>query len=398
MIKMLMRARWFILILGILGAYIGWALYKPLPDLVGVPQALAKPRAVVAPLVWPARGQAAVGIVGSPILETHGSQTPSPTASTAKLITVLTILDHKPLTPGQPGPTLTMTQNDVNLFTNYANQDGSNVRVSLGEQLTEYQMLEGILLPSANNLADSLAIWAFGSMSGYQAAAKQYLIQHGLSHTAIGSDASGFAPDTTSTAQDLVTIGGLAMQDPVVAGIVSQNTVGNYPLLGSIKNVNWLLGKAGIIGIKTGNSDQAGGVFVSASRITVNGQLVTVVTAITHSTTLQTALDDSLPLIQSAQANFSKQALIAAGTPVGYYHVPWGKDIPAVAAQSLALQIWNKTGWQSTVTLNPIRLNQTSSVGTIQISANGLSKHSVPLRLQSQPPKPSVSWRLRHPL
>ena len=35
--------------------------------------------------------------------------------------------------------------------------------VAAGEQISQYQALQAMLIPSANNVADSLARWAFGS-------------------------------------------------------------------------------------------------------------------------------------------------------------------------------------------------------------------------------------------
>ena len=61
-----------------------------------------------------------------------------------------------------------------------------------GTSLTQREMLEALLLPSANNVADALAIWAYGSLAGYKSAAQEYLKQHGLTQTTVGSDASGW--------------------------------------------------------------------------------------------------------------------------------------------------------------------------------------------------------------
>ena len=96
------------------------------------------------------------------------------------------------------------------------------------------------------------------------------------------------------------------MQNPVLAQIVSQPTASNIPVVNTVKNVNFLLGSNGIVGIKTGNTDQVGGVFISASRITVNTKPVVIVTAFTNAPSLFEALQDSVPLVQSAQANSKK--------------------------------------------------------------------------------------------
>ncbi len=149
---------------------------------------------------WPDYGQAAIALGDGPVLASRGTQKPAATASTAKLITVLVILQKRPLKSGQDGPTITITAADVRNYERYVSVEGSVVPVSVGQQLTERDALEAILLPSANNIADTLAIWAFGSIDAYRSAATAWVKQHGLAHTRIGSDASGYAPDTVSTA------------------------------------------------------------------------------------------------------------------------------------------------------------------------------------------------------
>ena len=351
-------------------------------------------------LSWPAQGQSAVGIVGSPILETHGNQRPVPTASTAKLITALTVLAAKPLKPGQQGPTITLSPSDVALYNNYMAQDGSLVKVQAGERISEYQMLQAVLLPSANNIADSLAIWAFGSLKDYSGAANQYLRDQGLVESHVGSDASGLNPSTTSSPRDLVRIGELVMQDPVLSKIVNQPSASGIPVVSNIKNVNFLLGTSNIIGIKTGNSDQAGGVFVSASRVTINNKPVTIVTALAGSPTLFQAMKDSLALIQSAQKNFEPVTVVEAGSIVGSYKQPWGGSVPAVATKALSIDAWGGSTVAAKVNLRDIPANSKAgqTVGSVDIPQSATSyKISVPVKLKTTPSAPSIGWRLTHP-
>jgi D-alanyl-D-alanine carboxypeptidase (penicillin-binding protein 5/6) len=334
-------------------------------------------------------------------LETHGAQAPAAIASTAKIITALTVLNAKPLVLGEQGPAITLSASDAALYDSYVAQGGSVVRVNAGEQISEYQMLQAMLLPSANNIADSLAVWAFGSLPDYAAAANSYLAQAGLTHTHVGTDASGFAPSTTGTAGDLARLGELAMQDPALAQIAGQTTANGIPVVDSVKNVNFLLGTDNIIGIKTGNTDQAGGVFVSAARATVNGKPVTIVTSLVGAPTLFQALKDSLPLIQSAQANFKPATVITKDSIAGRYQQPWGGSVIAVAAKNLTVNTWNGTTVSSTIQLQPVpasaQAGQTAGTATTPKSAL-YDQQSVPIKLQTAPTKPSAWWRLIHPI
>ena len=173
--------RTFLIVFIILGVYIFWTLLRPLGDIRPVARTLhLQSGSISGPLSWPTKGQAAVGINPSGVLASYGLQTPVPIASTAKIITVLSVLKKYPLKLHQTGPVITMSAADVSLYTNYVAGDGSVVPVTDGETLTQYQMLQAILLPSANNIADSLAIWAFGSLENYAKFANSYARQLGL--------------------------------------------------------------------------------------------------------------------------------------------------------------------------------------------------------------------------
>src|ERR1039458_6255907 len=55
-------------------------------------------------LTWPSAGETAIGGTGYGVLDVNGDQTKLPIASTAKLITALTVLNHYPLHLGDQGP------------------------------------------------------------------------------------------------------------------------------------------------------------------------------------------------------------------------------------------------------------------------------------------------------
>jgi D-alanyl-D-alanine carboxypeptidase (penicillin-binding protein 5/6) len=377
-----------------------WALHRTLPEVKPSSKSIAYSIQTGPPvLTWPSQGQAAVGVLGTDILVANASTKSVPTASTAKIITALAILQKKPLNPGQQGPILTMSANDVAIYNNYVARNGSVVAVSAGEQISEYQLLQALMLPSANNVADSLAIWTFGSLPKYSAYANLYLKQHGLTGTHVGSDASGLAPDTTSTAGDLARLGELAMQQPVLAEIVGQSNA-TIPGVGNIKNVNTLLGSNGIVGVKTGNSDQAGGAFVAASRQTINGQSTTVVTAVAGAADLPAAMKASVPLINSAVANFKPVTVMKADAIVGYYTAPWGASVPVYVGQNLVVNVWNGTKVPLEARLNTIQAKQVSNqpVGSLVMTDASIGQASVPLVIKQSLPQPSAWWRLTHPL
>lgn len=319
---------------------------------------------------WPTDGQAAVGLLGQGLLASSPGQTPKPTASVAKTMLALSVLTKYPLAVGQNGPMITITPADVAIYNNYLGLDGSVVKVAAGERINEYQALQAIMLPSSNNMADSLAIWAFGSMAAYLQAANQLAAHLGMAHSFFGGDASGFLPVTTATASDLVLLGRAAISNPLLKSIVCQPSA-DLPVAGLVRNYNPLLGTDGVIGIKTGNSDQAGGVLLLAASRLIGGQSFTMVIAIDGQPTLAAALAAGLPLLNSAYGNISVQTVIRAGQTVALYKPAWQTALPAVATRTVTSDSWRGKGLLATDKLRAIAaLPAGQSVGTVSAGGN----------------------------
>ncbi|MHB1865295.1 MAG: D-alanyl-D-alanine carboxypeptidase family protein [Candidatus Saccharimonadales bacterium] len=389
----------------LVASYISWALIAAVPSIQPTSTFKTTVGTVLSnKLDWPAYGQSAIGINNVGLVATNGSQIPAPTASVAKLITALAVLKKYPLSIGQNGPDISITAADVVRYDLYQSEGGSDMLVTSGEQLSEYQMLEAMLLPSADNIADSLAIWAFGSLPNYEIYANQLLTEQGLDNTHVGSDASGYDPNTTSTASDLVKLGELVMDNPVLAGIVAKPYVSGIPVVGTIKNVNAFLGRDNIVGIKTGNTNQAGGVYLSASVITVNSQLLTIITATMQAPNLYDAMTGSLPLIASAQANFSTPPNISnlnRGAVVGEYTVPWNKQVVyAVASQPVEIVSWGGSAVAETISLKSIsyKAQPNQVIGSIVTTSKLLkTSDTTAAILSGTPTAPSKWWTLTHP-
>ncbi len=350
-------------------------------------------------LPWPKYGEAAVGLAGSGIVETHGQQTPRPTASVAKLITALSVLKKYPLAIGQQGPTITLDATDYSIYLNYVNEQGSVVPIYSGETLSEYQMLEAMLIPSGNNIADALARWAYGSISSYDSFANSFVRQLGMDHTTVGGDASGFSPLTTSTAGDLIILGENVMNNPVLKQIVNMKSV-DVPNVGVMHNYDNILGLDNIIGIKTGNSNQAGGVFLSAATNKVNSKNVTVLTAIMGAPDLSASLSDTVPLVVSLENDFAQTVLINKGEVLGEFKQPWGGLVQISAGGNLSTFILQGQSALVKVNLNSLKVPARAGavVGNISVNANQLSGgQSEPLITANAATPPSLEYRLLHP-
>jgi D-alanyl-D-alanine carboxypeptidase (penicillin-binding protein 5/6) len=382
-----------LILLLLLGGYSAWALGRPLPQLQPHNVATTLPAAQTPALMWPDYGGAAVGAVGYGLLASHGSQKAVPTASVAKVMIALAVLQKKPLKPGEQGPVLTIGDQDITFYNKYVAGHGSVVPVNYGEQLSEYQALQALLLPSGNNIAESLAYWAFGSMDSYLSYANGNAKKLGMQHTHF-ADASGYHPQTVSTPDDLVRLGEAALKNPVLARIVSQSSA-DIPVAGTVQNVNDQLGVQGINGIKTGNTDEAGGVYLASATYTISGHSVTVVTAVTGAPDLDSAMTDTLPLLASARNGFGDTAPVHAGDVAAYYNTPWHTSANVVVNKTLAAFGWKGAAIHPAVRLQPLNppASYGQTVGSLTIPGAGTTN----LSLQQPLAPPSWQWRWLHP-
>jgi D-alanyl-D-alanine carboxypeptidase (penicillin-binding protein 5/6) len=202
------------------------------------------------------------------------NQHPAPIASVAKVMTAYLVLRDHPLLPGEEGPTITLTDDDVVDTEQRRNRDESIVSVVAGERLTERQALEALLLPSANNIAVVLARWDAGSVGAFVAEMNATARALGMRHTHY-TDPSGYDDATVSTAADQVRMVVRAMRIPVFAGIVATPSA-VLPYVGTVHNTNTLLGREGFVGVKTGSDAAAGGCFAFRAVRTVRGRRATI--------------------------------------------------------------------------------------------------------------------------
>jgi D-alanyl-D-alanine carboxypeptidase (penicillin-binding protein 5/6) len=221
---------------------------------------------------WPMQGQAAF-VLGSGRPSASPHERPAPIASLAKVMTAYLTLKRYPLSGAQAGFVMTVTAADAHAETNDVSEGQSGVVVQVGEQLTERQLLEALLIPSGNNIAQMLADHVAGSGSGFVTEMNTEARALGMTHT-IYTDPSGFDPGTVSTAADQLRVFRQAMRSPVFRQIVSMASV-TLPVAGTLRNFNPLVadGYAG----KTGSDSAAVGCLAFFTQVTVGGRRQTAV-------------------------------------------------------------------------------------------------------------------------
>jgi D-alanyl-D-alanine carboxypeptidase (penicillin-binding protein 5/6) len=381
-----------LLITGLLAGLVLHAYNRALPSIQPVASAATTAITGTPNIAWSGYGKQAMTVAGRPDLtEANEASGQLPTASIAKVVTALAILKQKPLASGQQGPNISINADEVAVYERDLAQNQSVIKVAAGEQLSEYQALQAMLVPSATNIADIAAPWAFGSMDNYLTFANQYVTSLGLTNTHI-ADASGFSPSTVSTPLDLLKLGEVAMQNPVIAEIVGQRSI-DLPVAGTIHNFNISLGINGINGIKTGNTDEAGGTLLFSAAY--NGQ--TIIGAVMNAPDLGTALHDAPEVLASYERNLQTITAVKVGEVVGHYDLPWVGTVNAVAQKDISALGWRDSKLPTTISLKPITATQDPKkpVGQVTVTANGQTQ-STPVVIEHGAAQPSFWWRITH--
>jgi D-alanyl-D-alanine carboxypeptidase (penicillin-binding protein 5/6) len=226
----------------------------------------------LSPNRWPQEGQAAVVLGNGRPAASPGEQS-VPIASLAKVMAAYLTLTRYPLSGAQDGFTITVTAAQTQAEAQDAAEHQSVVAVGAGEQLTERQLLEALLIPSGNNIARMLAARVAGSETRFIAEMNAEARALGMDHT-IYTDPSGFDPATVSTAADQLRVFQQAMRFQVFRQIVSMASV-TLPVAGTLTNYNPLIAE-GYAG-KTGSDSAAGGCLAFFTHVTLGGRRLTAV-------------------------------------------------------------------------------------------------------------------------
>jgi D-alanyl-D-alanine carboxypeptidase (penicillin-binding protein 5/6) len=299
-----------------------------------------------------------------------------PIGSIAKVMTALVVLQQQPLIGDASGPPYTITYQDVDFYYQMVDEDGSSLSVVSGEQFTERQLLLALLLPSADNIAETLAVWVAGSQSAFVTDLNTEAQALGMTQTSF-ADVSGLSPQTVSTAADLVKLGQVALANPTLAALVAtQSAV--MPDGSSIQNLDTDLTTApGWLGIKTGSTPQAGGCLLFAAHhpgplggsreVTVVGAVLGVVTADGDlGEELAGALNAAAAAVKAAFGAYRTVNLSTLALPVlsGALRSAWGTSTPLQAIfKSGTSSVEFKVGATLRLSAKMIPIHDASTIG-----------------------------------
>ncbi|MFD1714050.1 D-alanyl-D-alanine carboxypeptidase family protein [Amnibacterium flavum] len=379
------------------GVYGPIALLAPLPDTPGT--AIPAPADAVVEgtgPVLPAAGSTGVTLDASSPAIAAGSTDPVPMAATAKLITALLVLERYPLTEGRPGPAIPVTADDYAAYSRYQAEGTRSVRVVTGDQWSEREALQAMLIASSNNHAEMLARWAFGSEEEYLSAAAAWLTANGLDSTRV-ADSTGLSPDSVGTGADLARLAAIAMADPLIAEIVA--TPRATTLRGvTFDNTIAYSGAQGVLGISRSYTDEAGVCLLFAYPTTISDQPVTIYGAFLGEPSYDQLAIDVNSFIGSLPSAMQLAEVVAAGTAYGTYSTAWGASSAAVASESLYALAWNGQPLPAgEVELDEVGFIRTGrNVGRITVTIGTLEQTTI-LTNDRAIGDPGLIWRLFNP-
>jgi serine-type D-Ala-D-Ala carboxypeptidase (penicillin-binding protein 5/6) len=402
-----LRAAWLVIVAAIVavagaGALIGRQATRPLPALSLTANLVSVTKPGGASFTWPSAREAAVTVSGLATSWATKDQPAVPIASVTKIMTAYLVLRDHPLAGDDQGPSITVTQADVQTYQSAVANGESNAKVAAGEKITEREALEALMLPSANNVAILLANWDAGSRSAFQAKMNASARALGMKDTRY-TDPSGRAETTVSTARDQLVLVRQAMAIPAFADIVAMPSA-VIPVAGTIRNFANVVGTNGIIGVKTGSDNAAQACWAFAARRAIAGRErvvygVVLGAPLLASSPVANALQAGQDLADQAHKVFQQVTVLPAGTIVGRIKVPWTKaTVPVVTARPLAgiAPVGTPITLRMSVRPPSGAFPAGQQVGTV--SVNGLlTPGSTALVSQGASGSPALLWKVMHP-
>lgn len=188
------------------------------------------------------------------VLYAHNEHERRPMASTTKIMTALMALETTPL------------EELVTVSPQAVRVTGSDAGLRAGQQLTMFELLHGLMLPSGNDAANVVAEHVAGTQAAFAELMTERAYELGATRTRFANAHGLDNPNHYSTAHDLALLSVTAMRFPTFSQVVRTPHFQAQTISASWQNTNRLLwGFEGIEGIKTGTTSGAGYCLVAAA-------------------------------------------------------------------------------------------------------------------------------------
>jgi D-alanyl-D-alanine carboxypeptidase (penicillin-binding protein 5/6) len=319
-----------------------------------------------------------------------------PMASIAKVVTALVVLEEHPIEGDGAGAAITLTAADSRLPARYAAINGTVAPAPAGLVVSQRAMVALMMVHSANNYAETLAVWAFGSEAAYLEAARAWLDEHGMPGVTI-ADTTGFSPQNRASVRELVTLARLAAAHPVVAAASALPRV-TVPGVGSYENRNAALGRAGVDGLKTGTLRVIGSNLLFSADLVIGDRTVPVVGAAVGAPDQETIADDVDVLLASLTDDFRTIRVGEAGQVVATYVAPWGDTATLRVVDGVDDTVWGPVRSVALVDLPALQPGVEPPRAPSLLVRYSDREVRLVLEWDGAIEAPPLDWRLRQPL
>ena len=313
-----------------------------------------------------------------------------PVASLTKLMTALLVLEKE---RGRLDRTVRVHPDAVFGRNDYGG--GSTLGLRSGEPVSVRDLLAGLLLGSANDAAEALAIDGSGSVSAFVRRMNARAKALGMSRTKFASP-HGLDDRGRSTAANLVLLLRAALRDPTFRDLVGRKLAvvrSGSARPRKIQNRNvmlWLY--PGATGVKTGSTAGSGFCLIATAR-RGERELAAVVLG-----GRKEVFSDAAALLNHGFAAYERRILVEEGEPLGSLRVRGG-EVPVVAGDGLDALVWVEA---SGATERFLKTSPAAAyppptgsvVGTLRLTASGDILGRVPIVAADLgvPEEPAGPW------
>jgi serine-type D-Ala-D-Ala carboxypeptidase (penicillin-binding protein 5/6) len=294
-----------------------------------------------------------------------------PIASTTKLMTAYLALKH--LRPSQ-------------MVTAPAYHASASAEIELGlrqgERMRVRDLLYGLLLPSASDAAETLAVGVSGSVPAFVAAMNRAAQQLGLVDTSYANPIGLDDPDNYSTAHDLVTLASILLRNKLFARIVDTPSAilhsGDHPR--QVTTRDTLLGRVPWInGVKTGHTLGAGYVLVGSG----TQDSTTLISAVLGTPSESARDADTLRLLSYGFSLYHPVQPVSQGEQIASPKLDYRSGhLPLLASRSLSLNV-RRGQHVSTDVSAPDEVSgaiqQGRAIGRVTVRVDGRVAAAIPL-------------------
>lgn len=213
-------------------------------------------------------------------------------ASTTKIMTALIGLEYYNL-------------NDI-LTVQTTFTEGAIVGLTTGERLRFIDLLYAMLLPSGNDAATVIAQNYPGGEAAFVAAMNEKAAELSLSNTHFADPTGLTDREDYTTAHELAQLASIAIRNDIFSQVVSTKTktitnLDNTKIY-TLYNLNILLGRYGIVGVKTGFTPEAGGILVTEKNNQGHRTIIVVMKS-------ENRFSDTEKLLSLLEGNISYQSI-----------------------------------------------------------------------------------------